>query len=122
MSQISSLNINWYVANVSFYNGAPRRTFKLNEFTSLDDIKDEIHYLLPYGDNRKIVKLEYLSLSIDNRGKIEFRKFELKTQADVRAMWNTFFYFKIKVLLELEAMILRSVEDILKTCKRPPVY
>lgn len=70
--------------------------FKLTDFISLKDIKDEIHYLLPYRDKRRIVKLEYHSPSIDNEGKIEFNKFKLKTQVDVRVMWDTYFRFKIK--------------------------
>ena len=96
--------------------------FKLNEYTSLADIKYKIHRLLPYGDNRRIVKLDHRSLSIDNRWKIEFNNFELKTDADIRAMWNTYFRFETKVPLELEATLQRSVEDILKMCKRPPGY
>lgn len=122
MSQMSTLNIVWYVANVSFSNGALGRTFKLKDFTSLNDIKDEIHYLLPYRDNRKIKKIEYRSPSFGNREKIEFSKFELKTQADVWAMWNTFFRFETKISFELEARISRSIGDILKMLKRPPEY
>lgn len=119
---MSPLNIDWYVANVSFSNRGPGHTFKLNEFTSIDDIKDKIHYLIPYRDNRKIKKVEYRSSSIDNGGKIEFSKFELKTQVDVRVAWKKFFYFEIKVPLMLEATISRSIEDILKMLKRPPGY
>lgn len=49
---MSQINIDWYVAHVSFSSFTLRRTFKLTDFTSLEDIKYEIHYLLPYGDNR----------------------------------------------------------------------
>lgn len=95
---------------------------KLTEFTSLEDIKYEIHQLLPYGDNRRILKLEYRSSSIDNERKIEFNKFEFKTQTDVRAMWNTYFCFKTKVLLELEATISKSAENIAKMLEHPFGY
>ena len=87
--------------------------------SKISKMKSTISYLT---DNRRIVKLEYRTSSIDNGGKIEFNKFELKTQADVRAMWNTYFRFETKVLLELEATISRSVEDIVKMLKRPPEY
>lgn len=83
---MSQININIYVANVSYSNGTPRRNFKLTEYTSLVDIINGIQYLLVYGDNQRIVKLKYHSPSIDNRGKIEFNNFEFKTDADVRAM------------------------------------
>lgn len=120
MSQMSQINIYWHVANVSFSDSTPGRTFKLTDFTSLKDIKEEIHHLLPYRDNQNIVKFNYCSPLIDNEGNIEFSKFKLKTQADVRAMWDTFFGFEEKVLLELEVTLQRSVEDILKMCKHPP--
>lgn len=68
------------------------------------------------------MKLEYRSSSIDNEGKIEFNKFELKMQADVRAMWNTYFRFETKIPLELEVTLQRSVEDIMKMCKHPLGY
>lgn len=122
MSQMSQIKINWHVANVSFFNATPGWNFKLTEYTSLEVIKYEIHHLVPYGDNRRIVKLENRSPSINNREKIKFINFELKTVADLRAMWNTFFCFEIKVSLELKAKIPRSVEDILKMLKRPPRY
>lgn len=48
----------------------------------------EIH-IAPYGHNRKIVKLEYRSPSIENEEKTEFNNFELKTGAGVSAIWNT---------------------------------
>lgn len=68
------------------------------------------------------MKLEYRSPSIDNGGKSELKKFELKTQVDVRVMWNTYFRFETKVLLKLEATVQISVEDIMMMCKRPPGY
>lgn len=95
-SQMSQIKSNQYVANVSISNATSERNFKLSEYTSLADIQDEIHHLLPQGDNRKNLKLEYHSLSIHIRRKIEFNNFELKTDADVRAMWNTFFSFQNK--------------------------
>lgn len=68
MSQISQININGYVANVSFSISKNGRTIKLIGFTSFEDIKDKINYVLPYRDNHNIVKLEYHSLSIGNEG------------------------------------------------------
>ena len=119
---MSQINIHWYVTDVSFSDFTLEWTFKLTNSTSLEDIKDEIHYLLPYRDKQRIVKLEYRSPSIDNEGKIELNKFKLKTQANVRAMWDTYFCFKTKIPLKLEAMLQRSVEDILKMYKRLPRY
>lgn len=58
----------------------------------------------------------------DNIRKIEFTNFELKMDADVRVILNTFFYFKIKVSLELEVTISRPVKDIVKMLKHPSGY
>src|SRR4051812_23791953 len=83
MSQYD-INIRWYVAVISYSDGeTPGRTIKLNDYTSLDDIIDEIHYCLPYGDKQKIVKLEYRSLSVDNEGNVVYSNFELKNREDV---------------------------------------
>lgn len=82
----------------------------------------EVHNILPYGDNRKIVKFEYRSPAINNECKIEFNNYELKKDADVRAMSNIFFRFETKDSIEVEARISISVEDIVKILKRLPDY
>lgn len=94
--QMLQICIIWYVANVSFFGVTPGRKFKLNEYNSFVDLKYKVHNLPPYGDNRKIVELEYCSPSIDNEWRIEFYNFEFKTDVDVSAMWNTFFRFEKK--------------------------
>lgn len=81
-----------------------------------------MYNFLPYGDNRKIVKFKYRSPSINNECNIEFNDYEFKKNADVRAMWNTFFYFKTKKFIEFEAMISRLFEDIVKILKHPLGY
>src|SRR4051812_45583022 len=86
------------------------RTFKLTDYISLDDIIDEIHYRLPYGDKRKVVKLEYRSPSIDNEGNIIYNNFELKNREDVLAMWRTNFDSEENIPLELEATVRRTIE------------
>lgn len=68
------------------------------------------------------MKLDYHLQSINNKGKIEFNNYELKTKANVRAMSNSFFRFETKVMIELEATISRSTEDIVKMLKYPPGY
>lgn len=63
MWQMSQINIIWYVANVFLSSAIPRKKFKINEYTSFADLQYEMHNLIPYGDNKKIVKLEYCSPS-----------------------------------------------------------
>lgn len=68
------------------------------------------------------MKLTYCSPSINNEDKIKFNNYELKTDANGRAMWNTTFHFETKVSIEVEATISRSIVNIVKTLKRPPEY
>lgn len=97
MSQVSQINIILYVTNVSFSSTTLGRKFKINEYTSFADMQYEVHNLLAYEDSQKIVKLEYRSPSINNKGKIEFNNYEFKTNANVRTMRSTFFRFETNV-------------------------
>lgn len=90
----------------------PSIKFKFNEYISFPDLKYILHNFLPYSDNKKLVKFEYRSPSIDNKGKIEFINFEQKTGAYLKAMWNTFFCYKMKVPIEVDTMISRSIDSI----------
>lgn len=72
------------------------RKFKISEYNPFADLQYEVHNLIPCGDNRKIVKLGYHSLSINNECKIEFNNYKLKMDANIRATWNIFFSFRNK--------------------------
>ncbi|XP_058766241.1 uncharacterized protein LOC131639802 [Vicia villosa] len=122
MSQFD-INNRWYVASVSYSDDkTPGRTFKLNDYTLLDDIIDEIHYRLPYRDKRKVVKLEYRSPSVDNKGDIVYNNFELKNRENVSSMCRTYLEFEEEISLELVATVQRTVKQTLKMCKCPLDY
>lgn len=70
-----------------------------------------------YPDNRSVVKLYYHSPSIENEGKIHFNKFELKRNEILTVMWSIFHRYKTKTLIEVDAKIVRSTEDIQKLLK-----
>lgn len=94
--------------------------FKFNEYTHFAFLKYILEILLSYSDTQKIVKLRYRSSSIDNEGKIEFNNFKMKKSVDFRAMWNRIFRYEIKVLIEVDVTISRSIEDIMKILERSP--
>lgn len=116
------MNINWHVTYVYFNDVKPLVEFKFNECIPFADLKYILQDLLPYEDNWKIVKLEYCSPSIDNEGKIEFNNFELKTGANLRAVWNIFSSLETKLVIEVDAIILRSIKYIMKMLKRTEEY
>lgn len=79
------------------------------------DLKSKLDNFYP--DNLRVVKLYFRSPSIDNDEKISFNNFELKMDEDLTFMWNTFQYYETKCLVELDAKIAISIEDILKLLK-----
>lgn len=70
-----------------------------SQSTPLIDMKFILENLLLYSYNQRVVKLEYRSSSIDNEGKIQLNKFELKTNEDLRVTWSTFHCYKTKGLI-----------------------
>lgn len=66
-----------------------------------------------------MIKIEYHSASIDNEGKIKFIKFELKTNAYVNVIWSIFQRYTTKGVIEMDATIVKSTNNILKMLKRP---
>lgn len=98
----------------------PSIAFKFTEYTPLDDLKFILEELLPYDNDQKIMKLEYRLPSYDNEWNIELNNFELKHVVNARAMWNTFFPYENKFLIDMDAKIERYVEDIFRMMERPP--
>ncbi|XP_050916349.1 protein FAR1-RELATED SEQUENCE 6-like [Lathyrus oleraceus] len=82
-------------------------------------LKYEVNYLLPYRDNKKIVKFKYRSPSIDNEWKIEFNNFELKTGADVRVIWNICFSISNKSSARVGSDDFKIGQKYCKDVKRP---
>ncbi|XP_058777018.1 uncharacterized protein LOC131651371 [Vicia villosa] len=113
------MNIEWYVGVVHFTGATPSREFKFTTLTPIEDVREILQELLPYNDNRKVVKIEYRSPSVDKDGKLVFINYELKNDVDMQAMWNTFTNFEEKVLIEVNATISRSTDDIIMMLQCP---
>lgn len=64
-----------------------------------------------HTDNRRVIKIKYHLPSIDNEGKIRFGKFEMKSDENLKVMWSTNHRYEIKDLIEMDATIVRSVDD-----------
>ena len=65
------------------------------------------------------MKIEYRSPSVDKDEKFEFINRELKNDADLQAMWNTFDSFEEKVLIDLDVTLRRSIDDIIMILQHP---
>ncbi|XP_058726295.1 uncharacterized protein LOC131597625 [Vicia villosa] len=113
------MNIKWHVGVVHFIGNTPSRKLKFTKYTPIEDVLEILQKRVPYGDNRKVVKIEYRSPSVDKDGKLVFINCELKNDSDIWALWNTFTSFEEKVSIELDATISRSVDDIIRMLQRP---
>lgn len=67
--------------------------FRAYEDIHLVDLKFKLNTLLQYPENRRIVKLEYLSPLIDDEGKIWFTKLKRNTDKKLRVIWSTFYCY-----------------------------
>ncbi|CAI8588830.1 unnamed protein product [Vicia faba] len=112
------LNIKWHVGVDTL--PALHHLAKFTVYTPIEDVCEILQELIPYSENRKVVKIEYRSPSVDKYEKLVFINRKLKNEDDLQVMWNTFTSFEEKVLIELDTTITRSVNDIIIMLQRPP--
>ena len=108
-----------HLAFVYFSGEMSPLQFRFSQDTPLDELITILNSLLQYPENRKVVKLEYRSPSLDTEGKVKFTPFELKNDDDLEVMWETFQQYANKGLIELDAKLQRSAEDVIKMLRRP---
>lgn len=97
----------------------PHVDLTITKDTHIVVLKFKLDNILYHIDNKKVVKIEYHSPSIDNEGKIWFSKFELKMDGDLKLMWSTYHRYETNGLIKVDATITRSVNDIIKILKHP---
>lgn len=85
------MNTYIHLAFVYFNGTKSALQFWVSKDILLINLKRKINKLLRCPENRKVVKLEYHSLSIDNKRKICFTMIELKTNDDLKITWNVFY-------------------------------
>ena len=116
------LNIEWVAGVVHFPGDEPSCEFKITMYTPISEVRETLQELVPYGNSRKVEKIEYRSPSIDNEGNLQLMHRELKNRNNLRAMWSTYRSFQEKVSIELDATLSRIVDDIMRMLQRLPVY
>ncbi|XP_058772343.1 uncharacterized protein LOC131646265 [Vicia villosa] len=111
-----------YLITVSVYfNGCnPAVQTKIPDDTeSFATLNETLNNFLSESDNRRVTKIEFREDWIDTHGRMKYNLIELKNDEDVKAMWKSFRCRIIKGLIELDAQIRRSVDDIMKCLKHP---
>lgn len=74
----------------------------------------KLNELLPDTENRKVRKIEFCEDWIDTDGRMKYNLIELKIDEDVKGLWRSSRRRLIKGLIELDAKISRSVDNIIK--------
>src|SRR3954469_18898947 len=82
--------------------------FRFSCDTSFAELITSLNTLLQYLENRKVVKLEYRSPSLNDEGDVDFTPFEVKNNEDLAVLWSTFDRFSSKDPIELDAKLQRS--------------
>ena len=114
-----------HLAFVYFETGYPMPfQFRFSRDTPFAELIPSLNTLLHYPENRKVVKLEYRSPSLNDEGGIKFTPFEIKNDEDLAVLWTTFDRFSSKGPIELDAKLQRSADDVIKMLTHPhlPVF
>ncbi|XP_058774717.1 uncharacterized protein LOC131648989 [Vicia villosa] len=114
-----------HLAFVYFNSGYPMSfQFRFSHDTLFAKLISSLNSLLQYPENRKVVKLEYRSPSLDDEGDVQFTPFDVKNDEDLAVIWITFDRFSSKGPIELDAKLQRSGADVIKMLTHPklPVF
>ncbi|XP_045796116.1 uncharacterized protein LOC123890528 [Trifolium pratense] len=106
-----------------YFNGGNTNLFRIHEQVSLSDLKQQLTQInrrLNFRDPRTVTDVEYRRPSrISNNGTMLFTHVKLHNNDDVRTMFSVFSEYRSYVPIELDAELVRSVENILSCMIRP---
>jgi hypothetical protein len=118
--------VNTHLAAVYFNKETPN-LFRIHVHVTLSGLKkqlDELNgRLTGLRDNRRVANVEYRRPSVISDGRVvSFRNMVLRTDDDVKSMFEIFSEHSTKGPIELDAKLLRSVPEILSSLRRPRTY
>jgi len=117
---------NTKVAAVYYNGGKPPHLFRIRNDVTLFGMKDgldQINRQLNHRDTRRVVGVEYRCPLSDSAGSLRFSQMKLTNDDDdVRTMFSVFGQHSTKGPIELDASLVRYVEQIQKSLIRPRNY
>ena len=116
---------NTKLAAVYYNGGTPPHLFRIRDDVTLSGLKDELDQInrqLNHRDTRRVVGVEYRCPLSDSAGSLRFSRMKLTNDGDVRTMFSVFGQHSTRGPIELDASLVRSVEQILKSLRRPRNY
>ena len=99
--------------------------FRIHNDVTLSGVKDELDQInrqLNHRDTMRVVSVEYRCPLFDSVGSLYFSRMKLKNDNDVRTMFSIFGQHSTRGPIELDASLVRSAEQILKSLSRPRNY
>jgi len=113
------------LAAVYYNRGKPPHLFRIHTDVTLYGLKgqlNEINLELNHRDTQRVDGVEYRHLSTDSSGSLRFNHMILMNNDDVRTMFSIFCQYSTRRPTELDASLVRSVEEIRKSLIWPINY
>jgi len=110
---------------VYFNGGKPPHLFRIRNNVTLSGRKDELDQInrkLNHRDTRRVVGVEYRCPLFESVGSLHFSRIKLTNDDDVRTMFSVFGQHSTTGSIELDASLVRSAEQILKSLHWPRNY
>jgi len=109
-----------------YYNGVkPPHMFRICNDVTLSRLKDQLDQIncqLNQRDKRKVVGVEYRCPLSDSAGSPQFNRMKLTNDDNMRTMFSIFGQHSTRGPIELDALLVRSTEQIVKFFIQPKTY
>ena len=109
---------NTKLAAVYYNGGTPPHLFRIHNDVTLSGLKDkldQINHQLNDRDTRRVVGVDYRCPVSDLARSLRCSRMKLTNDDDVRTMFSVFAQHSTRGLIELDASLVRSAEQILKS-------
>jgi len=123
--EFPSFDMNTKLSAVYYNGGTPPHLFRIRNDVTLSGLKDELDQInrqLNHRDTRRVVGVECRCPLSDSVRSLCFSRMKLANDDDVRTMFSVFGQHSTRGPIELDASLVRSAEQILKSLIRPRNY
>ncbi|MCI43720.1 hypothetical protein A2U01_0064958, partial [Trifolium medium] len=90
----------------------------IHDDVTLSDLKHQLNSLLHFRDQRRVTEIEYHRPSVCSNGIVSYTGMKLQNDGDVRTLFSIFSRYMMKGPIELDAEMVKPVEDIMSNMIR----
>jgi len=122
--EFPGFDLNTKLAAIYYNGGTPPHLFRIRNDVTLSELKDELDQInrqLNHRDTRRVVGVNYRCPLSNSTGSLRFSRMKLTNDDNVRTMFFVFQH-NTRGPIELDASLVRSAEQILKSLHRPRNY